>query len=109
MIPGMSEDPSPAWRGAGDESNSAWREAGEDPIPAWRGAGEDPNPAWRILSRSCLANSLCLSLTDPCAGLGFCRGVGFGLGLGTGLGLDLDGEAFFLSLPRVMNSTRGES
>ena len=98
MILGMGKDPSPAWRGTGDESS-----------PTWPGTGEDPNPAWRILSRSCLANSLCLSLTDPCAGLGFCRGVGFGLGLGTGLGLDLDGEAFLLSLPRVMNSTTGES
>ena len=73
------------------------------------GMGEDPSPAWRTLSRLCLANSLCFSLTDPTAGLGFGLGVGFGLGLGAGFGLDLYGEVFFLSLPRVMNSTRGES
>ena len=73
------------------------------------GMGEDPSPAWRTLSRSRSANSLCFSLTDLTAGLGFGLGVAFGLGLGTGFGLGLDGEAFFLSLPRIMDSTGEET
>ena len=66
------------------------------------GMGLAPNAAWQIFLLSRPANSLCVSLTDPGAGLRFVLGVGFRLGLGAGFGLGLCGEAFFLLLPRVM-------